>query len=102
MDYCWACVYFYEGFWNVGGLILTPPMAWTGAFLKKVSLGYDLRTTMIRTTVLWELEGRKRPISGSGLMGPTQLSLGLNYVPVLEDTKTPAPTLTNAEKEGKH
>jgi hypothetical protein len=52
--------------------------------------------------VLWELEGRKRPISGSGLMGPTQLSLGLNYVPVLEDTKTPAPTLTNAEKEGKH
>lgn len=36
-------------------------MAWTGAFLKKVSLGYDLRTTMIRTTVLWELEGESNP-----------------------------------------
>lgn len=28
VDYCWAHVYFYEGFWNVGGLILTPLMAW--------------------------------------------------------------------------
>lgn len=52
--------------------------------------------------MLWELEGRKRPISGSGLMGPSQLSLGLHYDPGLENTKAPALTLTNAEKEGKH
>jgi hypothetical protein len=35
-------------------------------------------------------------------MGPSQLNLGLNYDPGLEDTKAPAPTLTHAEKEGKH
>lgn len=41
VDYCWAHVYFYEGFWNVGGVILTPPMAWAGALLKNVSSGHD-------------------------------------------------------------
>lgn len=49
--------------------------------------------------MLWELEGRKRPIWGSGVMGPSQLSLWSHCDPGLEDTKPPSPALTNAEIE---
>lgn len=52
----------------------------------------------IRTNVLWELEGRKQPNLGSGLMDPSQLSLWLHYDPGLEDTKPPSPALTNLFK----
>lgn len=101
MDYCWAWVYCYEGFQNVGGLTRDNSthsygLGW-GISQKDV---FRIEPS-IRDKVTWELEGRGRPIwnsLGSGLMGPSQLSLWLQYGTGLGDTEAPKSSLTNAEK----